>query len=358
MSSPIHPADLGAWEQAIRDAVGEPDPVLANLKITRCHYLLSGALGAVLGPGAGANFHSWAVWGSRKAGVTIRQEDLDRARRDGTAAGGVVGTVVGVALGWLLARWLSWPAVPTVALLGALCGSLAGRQVIARSRRVSARLVLEGNRTVLADIGTLTARFVARFHDRPGPDAAALADFLAGVRSGPAAAGGQDLLRRAFALYHAARFARDPAERQAATYLANCLAVYHEHVRLEPYIRGAMPRIVRRCVTRRLLQFDVGPVRLAVARDVPAPAGVPVPAAPAAPTHRDAVAVLSAAAGALDDGPGEDVGARDWTQLRERMRYIFKLFRRLHLDGAVLGPPYGPDGLAAIAAGRRPTGPL
>src|SRR4029077_2990904 len=87
VSDSIHPADLAAWERAIREAVDDPDPVLANLKITRCHYLLSRALGDVLGPDAGANFHSWAVWGSRKAGVTIRQEDLDQARRDGTAAG-------------------------------------------------------------------------------------------------------------------------------------------------------------------------------------------------------------------------------------------------------------------------------
>ena len=143
-----------------------------------------------------------------------------------------------------------------------------------------------------------------------------------------------------------------PRRAQEATYLANCLAVYHEHVRLEPYIRGAMPWIVRRCVTRRLLQFDVGPVRLAVAHDVPSLAGLPVPAALAALADRDAVAVLSAAAGVRPDGAGAaGVGARDWTKMRERMRYIFQLFRLRHLDPGVLGPPYGPAGLAAIAAG-------
>jgi len=66
------PLAAGYLQQQIQLALREPDPVLANLKITRCHYLLAQALERALGPGAGANFHSWAVWGSRKAGVTIR----------------------------------------------------------------------------------------------------------------------------------------------------------------------------------------------------------------------------------------------------------------------------------------------
>jgi len=52
--------------------------------ITRLHFFLSTALREVVGPEAGANFHSWAVWGSRKAGVTIRQEDKDQASRETT----------------------------------------------------------------------------------------------------------------------------------------------------------------------------------------------------------------------------------------------------------------------------------
>jgi hypothetical protein len=32
----------------------------------------------VTGTDAGANFHSWAVWGSKKARVIVRQEDLFR----------------------------------------------------------------------------------------------------------------------------------------------------------------------------------------------------------------------------------------------------------------------------------------
>jgi hypothetical protein len=47
------------------------------------------------GTDAGANFHTWAVWGSRKAGVTIRQEDLGEALRNATVVAGIVGLIVG-----------------------------------------------------------------------------------------------------------------------------------------------------------------------------------------------------------------------------------------------------------------------
>ncbi|RZK61510.1 MAG: hypothetical protein EOO59_04880, partial [Hymenobacter sp.] len=238
--------------------------MLANLKITRCRYLLAQALERALAPGAGANFHSWAVWGSRKAGVTIRQEDLDQARRDGTIVGGLVGALVGVGSGWLLSWALPW--LPAAALLGAACGVAAGQVIIQHSRRRSASLILAGNRTVLADIGSQTARFVDWLAPAAPP---ALADFLAGLPAGPAS---QKLLSQAFTHYFAARTAASATEKQQAAYLGNCFAVWHEHVRLAPCIQGAMPLIIRRCVTQRLLQFDIGPLRLAVAQDVPLPA--------------------------------------------------------------------------------------
>ena len=230
MSVPAEQFDEGYWERQIRDAVGEPDPVLSNLKITRCHYLLSLALREVLGADCGANFHSWAVWGSRKAGVTIRQEDLDQARRDGTVVGGIVGVLVGLGLGWCLMTWLAWWIVPGMSLFGACCGAATGRQIIVHSRRVSSRLILEGNRTVLEDIGLQTARFIARFHSQTESDPHSLTEFLSQMRSGDTATGGQELLRRAFTGYHSARDARDLKEKQEACYLANCLAVYHEHI--------------------------------------------------------------------------------------------------------------------------------
>ena len=359
MALPEEQTDLGFWERIIEDAIHEPDPVLSNLKITRCHYILSLALRQVLGTDAGANFHSWAVWGSRKAGVTIRQEDLDQARRDGTVVGGIVGGLVGLALGWLLLPWLSWPAVPGIALIGAACGAATGRLIIVRSRRVSSRLILQGNRTVLEDIGLNTARFVVSFHAQRDPDPQRLAAFVAVLRPGNTAAGGQDLLRNAFTQYHAARFAMDPKEKREATYLANCLAVFHEHIRLEPYIRGSMPWIVRRCVTKRLLQYDIGPVRLAVGHDVPAIDGIPFHDTLCCLKNQELVAFLADRVGRdVGDAPLTGTGARDWTKIGERMRYIVTLFRVLHMDPVVFDTPFNAVQLAAVTAGVRPVGPL
>src|SRR5262249_17924819 len=137
-------------------------------------------------------------------------------------------------------------------------------------------LMLVGNRIVLEDMGGQTARFVTWFHSGTA-DPEGFAQFLEGFRPGKTEDGGQDLLRRAFTQYYRAALADDPAEKQQAAYFANCLAILHEHIRLQPYIAGSLPWIVRRCVTWRLMRYDVGPLRLAVGDDVPGLDGLDEP---------------------------------------------------------------------------------
>jgi hypothetical protein len=311
------------WMEAIREARAEPSAVLANLKITRLHEVLSRALARVLSPATGPNFHTWAVWGSRKAGVTIRQEDLDTAVRDATHVAGIVGGAVGGAAGVFARDWIgAGPAALGAAVGGAtgsLCGGLAGRAIAAWSRGAASRLVLEGNRTVLEDIGAQTARFIEAFAAPGGGD---LDRFLAGLRPGPTESGGQERLATAFRHYHTARVGGDPAARRQAMVAANQQIVYHEHVRLEPYIRGAMPFIVRRCATQRLMTFEIGARVLTVGQDVP--------------------------------GGNRGTAARDWADIRDRMRYVFALFDEFHDDPAVFSAPFPEDETAAIAAGRVP----
>ena len=114
-----HPMTTSSqWIGAIRDACLEPDPVRSNQLITCLHYRLSEELAARLGRDAGPNFHSWAVWGSRKAGVTIRQEDLDSAITNATRTAGVVGSAVGACLGGLIGRVMRWDTETLPALAG------------------------------------------------------------------------------------------------------------------------------------------------------------------------------------------------------------------------------------------------
>ena len=85
--------DHAWWEDQINRAIATANPVLSNLRITVVHHQLSLALQEILGSQTGANFHTWATWGSKKAGTTIRQEDLPHIRALALLAGG--------GLGWL-----------------------------------------------------------------------------------------------------------------------------------------------------------------------------------------------------------------------------------------------------------------
>ncbi len=344
MPMPAEYFETAFWEREIKDAVETSDPALSNRKITLVHYRLSQVLQSVTGADAGANFHTWAVWGSRKAGVTIRQEDLGDALRDAMFVAGIVGLLVGLTVSWVsISLWLTnlhWSIIPISVLFGMCCGALAGRMLAIYSRREAARLILAGNRTVLEDIGTQTARFVSIFHNKNNADSKALDEFLSELRPGETANGGQDLLRQAFTQYFLARYANDLKQKHEAAYFANCLAVLHEHIRLEPYIKKSMPFIIRKCATKRLMQFDVGSVCLKVSEEVPALDGVPFPETLHDLSSRELSAFLSGA-----NGWGGDLKknpARDWTKIHERMRYIVQLFRAMHLEQSVFAEPYSP----------------
>lgn len=174
----------GRWIEAIDEACSEADPVRANHRITQLHFLLSEALAGALGREGGPNFHSWAVWGSRKAGVTIRQEDLDEAIGNATTVAGVVGSGVGAAVGLIVHGWL--PSIPGSfaaaggAVMGTLSGGWTGRCLAIWSRAKAAGLVLEGNRTVLQDIGAQSARFLELLKN--GATAEGRSAFFAGLR--------------------------------------------------------------------------------------------------------------------------------------------------------------------------------
>jgi len=345
MQLPAEYFDQAHWEREIANAIETSDPSLSNRRITLVHYKLSQVLHSVTGNDAGANFHTWAVWGSRKAGVTIRQEDLGEALRNATVVAGIVGFIVGLAVSSLsIVFWLTglpWIVVLPSALLGMFCGALTGRWIATYSRREAARLILEGNRIVLEDIGKQTARFVAMFHHKTAADPQSLETFLADLHTGETAAGGQDLLRQAFTNYYTARYAADTKQKHEAAYFANCLAVLHEHIRLEPYIKRSMPFIIRKCATKRLMQFDIGQVKLKVSEEVPTLAGVPFPESLHSLSSPELSNFLNGA-----DGWGGDLAvspARDWTRIRERMRYIVQLFRVMHLDQSVFAEPYTSD---------------
>ena len=288
------------WVKAIRDACGVREPSRSNQMITRVHYQLSEALADRLGRTGGPNFHTWAVWGSRKAGVTIRQEDLDSAIRNATVTAGIVGGIVGAATGVLAGRFLRVAANSANAVLGSglgiIVGGWTGRRIAIWSREQAAKLVLAGNQTVLADIGEQSARFLELLED--GATSENRRIFFAGLRPGPSEDHGQDRLATAFRSYLDAFDSSDLLAKREAMIVGNCEIVYHEHIRLEPYIRGAMPFIIRRCATERMMAYEIGDKVLNVGEDLL--------------------------------GIRTSTAAKDWTRIEQRMRYVFSLFRNLH----------------------------
>ena len=175
------------------------------------------------------------MWGSKKAGKTIRQEDIPHiAPLAGTLGAAVGALAIGVYGRGSRSRRRR-------AVLAAACGGGVSFALARRLLSDAGRRILEGNITVLDDIGRASGRFVAAFHDRPEPDLERLSEFLSTLRPGPTAAGGQDLLKRAYTHYYLTRYEPERDAKHEHMLLANYAAILHEHVRLQPFIRGAMP---------------------------------------------------------------------------------------------------------------------
>lgn len=318
--------------RAVLDAViANFDPAEANRDITRVHHELSILLGRRLGPDAGANFHTWAVWGSREAATTIGRNNLKGVTAWVALITGAVGALLGAAIGHR--------GVLSCALIGAVTGAAVTRRTLDRARHH----VAHGNRIVVDEIGGLTAKFVTAFAHDTEVHADHLSSFLSSLRPGPSTAGGQDELGRAFAAYHRAAFEPDLDRKHQLVFAANCRIVAHEHIRLQHDIATAMPWPLRRWITRTLLDYHVGPEVLHVARDLTSVDGAsyPYPSALVSltePEARDVVVALRDRH--RPEGSLAGSGATDWSSYPQRMNYVVELFRSRHLSPAVFAAPY------------------
>ena len=222
------------------------EPILRNVRITAAYGQLSSAFAGWL-PG-GANWCTFATWASRQAGTTIRKEDLAR--------------VVADRVRMHLERRPILQRVHrvfglSVERLSALVGDVS--QALPGIDRAS-YLVAVGNRKVFEEIG----REFARFLDENGASTEA---FIRVLREGPPPEG-QELLRRAFVNYQAARGALDATARAQLLLLANVQIGLHEQTRLQPEIRGAMDAALldvadtrRRILDRLVDVIGAGPLR-------------------------------------------------------------------------------------------------
>jgi hypothetical protein len=232
---------------------------------------------------------------------------------------------------------------------------LAAGKTTARARRE----IFSGNVTVLADIGRQTARFVNTFLRPEDRTAERLEKFLAELRPGHVIAGGQDLLAGAYRHYYLAAREHDPDLRDECMLCANLLAILHEHHRLDPYIDAAVPRPLRRLVTRHMLGFTVGTEPLRVSRDVPRVGSRRFPDTLTTIETPELADFLFGAQG-WDRTPDTLTGsaATNWTELEDRMNFIVDLFRSRQAEPALFTPPYSDQQRAMILTGQLPSGPL
>jgi len=362
----------------VRRIVGLTDPVIRNLEITQCYSRLAAAVAALTA--GGANWCSFATWASRQAGSTIRGEDLlaEIERRLASR------------------RWLVHP-------FASLWRSLLRRGLLrpdSRLGRPSAQLhtpfdaverasdaVARGNLAVFEEIGLVFAEFLAE------------AESVATLRPGDPP-DGQRYLRRAFARYERARVEPDAKTRAQLLVLANLEIGLHEQTRLQPLIREALDAgsVTATDLGRRVLAAAFpglagrpavvsGPAALlvgwaakrlqrqasAVARDAVTDSLMvltlpprtlmlgthladPFPPDLERPEDPDLVELV----GRFEPAPPapDDCGARDWSDLAQRMHYISHLFRAFHGSEALAAPPFTAEQVERFGRGVVPTGDL
>jgi len=329
---------------------------------------------------------------SRQAGHTIRGEDL----RDNLARRALLPSPIlsiNERIGkWLIRRGLFNPNTRLGRLAAAVGSPIQGLESASRQ-------IAEGNKKVFEEIGREFARFLATRASDTTRDDTALETFCATLRPGPPP-DGQDRLKEAFRHYYAAKFTADPIERAQLEYLANVLVGFHEQIRLQAQIesgrtapivdearwgvdlvtaiftgatrwwswlrtslgavlrvvlrpaRDAILRLVREVVTEELMTLTVAGQRYSLARAI----SLAVPTELQKLTNCDLVAVMASLPAPV--GASGDVGAMDWADFGQRMRYIAYLFRVYHRRADVCDSPFTVAQIAGIRAGQIPDGQL
>lgn len=205
-----------------------------------------------------------------------------------------------------------------------------------------------------------------------------------------------DEINRAFTHFYHAVFETDPKIKAERIFMTNMLIGLHEQVRLQEALNNAftapirralddpksesLPSIVQvadiellkrlreplleqleevlsRVITELFLSIITPNGELDTSEDMPPlPNGDMYPDALKKLTLPEAQALVEE----LDYTPGTSrgSGARDWTQLGDRMNYVVDLFRSRQQERTLLQAPFTPEQTDAIRAGHLPAGPL
>ncbi len=294
----------------VQRIVAIENPVVRNLEITYCYSQLAAA--CVERNGTGANWCTYATWASRQAGRTIRGEDLleHLERRLGQG------------------RRLLHP----FATLGRWFLRRALTQAFAHYDRVQ----LERDPKKRAELALL-ANLEIGLHEQTRLQPQILEALDA------AYATQEDLGRRVLeALFPSATgwwaVVRGPA--------ATAIGVWARA------IQRSASRLAREAITDSLMVLTL-PGRVLMLGTNLTDAYPPELTEPADPELKELLARFEPAPPAPDD-----CGARDWSNLHQRMHYIVHLFRVFHLSEQLSEPPFNAGQVATFSRGVIPDGEL
>jgi hypothetical protein len=354
----------------VRRIAAMRSPVLRNLEITHAYSLLAAEIAAR--GGQGANWCTFATWASRQAGATIRGEDAIDVLQDRLFRDRELFHPLQSFGRWLLRRGLFDPT----SKLGRVMGRL---HTPFDAVELASDAVARGNRKVFEEIGYEFARYLST------PD---LETFLAGLRDGDPP-DGQRLLRAAFTRYAQLDGEADPKARTESLLLANLEIGMHEQTRLQPEIcealdapyiteedlgrrlcpnrrpriqhavaklaapaQGKLAELARELITHSLMVLSVPGRILALGMNL----DDPYPEALRELVNADLEALIAQfepVAPALDHS-----GARDWSNLDQRMHYIVHLFRAFQEQQDLFDAPFTPQQVERFLAGTIPEGDL
>jgi hypothetical protein len=371
----------------VRRIAAIANPVIRNLEITHCYSRLAAAFAER--SGEGANWCTYATWASRQAGRTIRGEDvLEHVERRLGERGWVLHPIRTLSRR-LLRRGLFYPETRIGRLTAELHTPFDAFERASHS-------VARGNLRVFEEIGLEFARYL---DECPPDESRPFQRFLDGLRPGDPPEG-QRYLRQAFARCERRRFESDPKARAELSVLANLEIGFHEQTRLQPQIREALDaayathedlgrralealfpsaarwwRIVRRPAAAVAGVVAAGAQRTAsrLAREMITESFMVLslpgrvlalgthladeyPEALRVPTDAELTELLAR----FEPVPPavDDCGARDWSDIDQRMHYIVHLFCAFHLRDELSRPPFTPEQVASFSGGVVPDGEL
>jgi hypothetical protein len=339
------------------------DPALRNLWITQTYHDLGVRL-SEQGLGQDASWLIFAVWASKTAGRTIRDDDLSKVISDEVSSSSTVQGAAGRAN-------RSWALLRLARLMGHLSDAHLHSVVDSAVTYVSGQIA-RGNLLVFSE----------------------LAPFFSSLAAGepaPASPG----LETAAALYQEALHERDEQRRALLVLDANVRAVAHEQRRLQACIQNALSAPIEEGLGR-ILDEDVAPLiplrlvktiakaairdivdemstisQMAVTRtlmtldtpdgsalrlheDLPPPPGGVL----FSPPLHGSEAAEKLRPWDRTGGAGNPCGAANWDVIQERMGYIVNLFRSRQRVPDLFKAPFSDDQLSDMRQGRLPSGPL